>query len=66
MYKTPLQESEHISPVLHEVYWLPISYSIQVKLLLITFKVLHGSGPPTKLIYSTHTLTREPYGLLKI
>ena len=35
----------HITPLLKELHWLPINYRIQFKVLLITFKVLHGMTP---------------------
>ena len=36
----------HISPILHNLHWLPISFRIQYKINLLTFKALHGSAPP--------------------
>ena len=43
---------EHITPVLHSVHWLPVSYRIQYKVLLLTFKALNGQAPSylTKLL----------------
>uniref|UniRef100_A0A3P9HS96 Reverse transcriptase domain-containing protein n=1 Tax=Oryzias latipes TaxID=8090 RepID=A0A3P9HS96_ORYLA len=32
----------HITPVLHQLHWLPITSRIQFKLLLFTFKALHN------------------------
>ena len=36
---------EHISPVLKEFHWLPISFRIKFKICSITFRVLRGHGP---------------------
>lgn len=35
----------HITPVLQQLHWLPISYRINYKILLLTFKVLHNLAP---------------------
>ena len=35
----------HITPLLHKLHWLPIKYRIQFKILLITFKAIHGLAP---------------------
>ena len=34
-----------ITPVLKSLHWLPVNRRIQFKILLITFKCLHGSAP---------------------
>ena len=35
----------HISPVLFKLHWLPVKYRINFKILLLTFKCLHGPSP---------------------
>ena len=35
----------HITPLLQKLHWLPIKYRIQFKILLITFKAIHGLTP---------------------
>ena len=35
----------HIAPVLSQLHWLPIKYRIEFKILLITFKAIHGMAP---------------------
>lgn len=35
----------HITPVLCDLHWLPIRYRIHFKILLLTFKCLHGLAP---------------------
>ena len=32
----------HITPLLAELHWLPVCFRIHYKILLITFKILHG------------------------
>ena len=36
---------EHISPVLADLHWLPVSYRIEFKILLTVFKALNGLAP---------------------
>ena len=42
-----VQESRfcHITPLLKSLHWLPVKYRIVFKLLLITFKAIHGLAP---------------------
>ena len=35
----------HITPLLCELHWLPVCFWVQFKVLVITFKALHGMGP---------------------
>ncbi len=35
----------HISPVLASLHWLPVSFRIQFKVLVITYRALHGQTP---------------------
>ena len=36
---------DHITPVLYQLHWLPFKFRIHFKVLLITFKALHGMSP---------------------
>lgn len=36
---------DHVTPFLKELHWLPITYRIKYKILLITYKCLNGQGP---------------------
>ena len=36
---------EHVTPLLYELHWLPVSYRILFKLLVLTFKCIHGDAP---------------------
>ena len=38
--------STHITPILKDLHWLPISYRIIYKLLLLVYKALNGKAPP--------------------
>ena len=42
---TLTKKREHISPILIDLHWLPVEYRIKFKLLLLTFKALHGIAP---------------------
>ena len=39
------KKSEHITPVLINLHWLPIEHRVVFKLLLHTYKALHGLAP---------------------
>ena len=36
---------DHITPVLYTLHWLPIQFRISFKILIFTFKAIHGLGP---------------------
>ena len=38
-------KSCHITPLLRELHWLPVCHRIEYKIILLTFKVLHGMAP---------------------
>ena len=42
---TRTKRSEHITPVLKSLHWLPVSYRIDFKVLLLVYKSLNGLGP---------------------
>ena len=46
----------HITPVLAALHWLPIKARIDFKILLITYKALHGLAP----LYITDLLPPKP------
>ena len=37
---------DRISPILSQLHWLPVSFRIQFKTLLFSFKALNGLAPP--------------------
>ena len=39
------KRSEHITPVLHDLHWLPVQKRIEYKLCLLVFKSRHQSSP---------------------
>lgn len=42
---TGVKKSEHITPILINLHWLPVEQRIIFKLLLVTYKALHGLAP---------------------
>ena len=42
---TRTRRFQHISPVLASLHWLPVKFQIDYKILLLTFKALHGLAP---------------------
>ena len=42
---TRLRKHHHITPVLHELHWLPVRKRVVFKVLLLTYKALHGLAP---------------------
>ena len=55
-YQLPVK-FDHATPLLIELHWLPVRQRIVVKILLYTFKALHGVTP----IYLTELIS--PYAL---
>ena len=39
------RKSEHITPILHSLHWLPIHHRITFQIVLLTYKILHGQAP---------------------
>jgi hypothetical protein len=42
---TRSRKHDHITPVLESLHWLPIQKRIEFKILILTFKCLHGLAP---------------------
>ena len=42
---TGTKQHEHIKPALRDLHWLPVESRIMFKVLLISFKILHGLYP---------------------
>ena len=38
---------EHITPVLYRLHWLPVSFRIEYKVLILTYKAIHAHAPPS-------------------
>lgn len=59
---TRTRKQDHITPVLHELHWLPVYQRIIYKILLLTFKSLSGIAP----IYISELINRyEPRRTLR-
>ena len=39
------KKREHITPILKELHWLPVKSRIQFKIIMLTYKSLHGQSP---------------------
>ena len=42
---TRTSRKQHITPILYDLHWLPVEQRIKYKLMLHTFKALHGQAP---------------------
>ena len=62
---------DHITPILKELHWLPISERIKFKIMLLTFKALHQKSPvyiqdlvayyqPPRILRSSNLLLLNP------
>lgn len=63
--------SEHITPTLEKLHWLPVSFRIDFKILLLTYKALNNLAPQylCELLtpYTpTHALRSSEAGLLSV
>ena len=68
--------SATLPPVLHQLHWLPFSFCINFKILLLTFKAIHELAPsyindlvkikPLNSRYGDCDLTTEYYCLIQI
>jgi hypothetical protein len=61
---------DHVTPMLQELHWLPITFRIQYKVLLMTYNALSGSAPSyiRELLHekkATRTLRTSGQHLLK-
>ena len=57
------KKSAHITPVLKSLHWLPVKERIIFKILLVTYKILHGFAPACLnellLNFTPHRLLRS-------
>jgi hypothetical protein len=42
---TQSPKASHITPILSSLHWLPIEFRIEYKIIILTFKALHGMAP---------------------
>ena len=42
---TLTKSRDHISPILRDLHWLPVKSCIKYKILLLTYKCIHGCAP---------------------
>ena len=38
-------KSEHMSPILQQLHWLPVKFRIDFKILMLTYKALNNQAP---------------------
>ena len=51
---------DHITPILHQLHWLPVKYRIDFKVLLLTYRALHGTAPEyLSLLIECHEPSRQ-------
>ncbi len=57
---TRTKTSEHISPVLESLHWLPVRFRIDFKIFMLTYKALHGLAPHyLSQLLSVYTPSRD-------
>ncbi len=42
---TVARKNEHITPILKSLHWLPVRFRVDFKILMLTYKALHGLAP---------------------
>ena len=55
----------HISQILCTLHWLPVEFRIHFKIIIITFKAIHGQTPvylQELIMLQTPTLTKKTLG----
>ena len=62
---------DHITPILKDLHWLPVEQRIEYKVLLLTYKALHGKAPAyisqlLSLYTPTRPLRSENKNLLRV
>ena len=53
----------HVTPALRQLHWLPVVKRIQFKILLLTFKAIHGLSPPSDISELLTIKPKSTYGL---
>ena len=61
---TRSRKCDHITPILPDLHWLPVSERIKFKIRLLTFKALHQQSPT--YIQDLITRYQEPLWLLPV
>ncbi len=42
---TGARKNEHITPILKSLHWLPVRFRVDFKIIMLTYKALHGLAP---------------------
>ena len=69
--KLKLSQKQHLTPVLKDLHWLPVEQRMEYKVLLLTYKALHGKAPAyisqlLSLYTPTRPLRSENKNLLRV
>ena len=54
-----MRKFDHITPILVDLHWLPVMYKIKYKIMLITYKALHGLAPPCISVFTVPEVQRR-------
>ena len=49
------KKTDHITPILRQLHWLPIQKRIRHKIISATYRSVHDNTPSTSLIFSKNT-----------
>ncbi len=58
---TGSRKFEHITPILRDLHWLPVTSRVDFKILLLTYKALRGKAPVVKR-FSRESVDRQTDG----
>ena len=64
-----LKRSDHVTPILKNLHWLPVEKRIEFKILLIAYKTIHGQSadylkPLIEMYQASRTLRSSSFSLL--
>jgi exonuclease III len=57
---TRTRKRDHITPILINLHWLPVTYRIQYKILVHTYRIINGTGPSYLCNLVTHYKPARP------
>ena len=68
---TGARKSDHITPILEKLHWLPLTYRIQYKVIIFVYKALHHLSPRyicdfIKPVQNTRTLRSATHMMLEV
>ncbi|KAK7880320.1 hypothetical protein WMY93_033036, partial [Mugilogobius chulae] len=55
-----VRKTQHITPILHNLHWLPVRFRVEYKICLLTYQCVYGSAPVyLKELLAPHKPTRR-------